>query len=374
MALVGSLSASGCGGDTESQGESASSALNGLVWQREAGCVRSVALAYHSQWAIGCDGDGSDFHIYRRPWSGTQATGQWEQMPGMATKIAGSPDALFPWVVNSGGGIFRFFANGQEAVETNRRWDPIPGCAVDIAVANGSRDISGDRVSVVGCDAAIYQWNGGGWSGFGNGSGRAKAVARSWDGTTWVVGTDSSMYRWNGSFWAGIGGVASAQSVLNQTGGGANNVSVVGTDLRTYMFDGSTWIPQMERVPSGLPIVSLVSAYTAADSAGTLWQARVGSLPPPPPGGGGGTPPPPPSGGPSCGGQGGPCCTTGSACSSSSLICLPNAFGGLSCTNDPEGKCNGVGEQCCNNGSTTFSCDDRFFSGLTCRDGATCQL
>ncbi|MCB1739234.1 MAG: hypothetical protein KDK91_02615, partial [Gammaproteobacteria bacterium] len=219
------------------------------------GPVHASATPSQAQWvyldraandvAIGADGEmwhlGTDVRPYGHSIYRRTAAGDWEQMPGEATRIAvGSKDHVA--VVNSAHDIFRWTGQGWQQLPgkahdigmaqdgglwvigadarfggygiyqwTNNGWRNIPGAAVKIDVGPGQQAV------VVNDSGAIYRWSGAQWIGM---PGRASDVAMGSDGGIWMLGTlDGGMggyspYRWTGQDWqiaAGLGLHISAQ-------------------------------------------------------------------------------------------------------------------------------------------------------------------
>jgi hypothetical protein len=85
-----------------------STAYGSGSWQKSnaGGCATDIAVGGSLDepvWIVGCGGS-PDGGIFKLVYNGIQ--GSWQQVTGLATRIAVGPQG-FPWVVNSAGGVYR---------------------------------------------------------------------------------------------------------------------------------------------------------------------------------------------------------------------------------------------------------------------------
>ena len=74
---------------------------SGDSWQRVAGCAKKIAAGGAGPWVLGCAKGGSGgYQIFS--WNGSA----WDLVPGAAVEIAVDSSGS-PWVVSTGGEIFR---------------------------------------------------------------------------------------------------------------------------------------------------------------------------------------------------------------------------------------------------------------------------
>jgi hypothetical protein len=100
-----------------------------------------------------------------------------EKMPGAGVRISVGPDGA-PWIVNSGGIIYRW---------VNDTFEAVAGRAKDVAVgADGT-------VWKIGWDNSLQKWNGHGWDRM---PGSAVTISIQPDGSPWIVNANGEIHRW----------------------------------------------------------------------------------------------------------------------------------------------------------------------------------
>ncbi|MEP6995734.1 MAG: tectonin domain-containing protein, partial [Acidobacteriota bacterium] len=215
-----------------------------------------------TMWMLGTDAGPGGFNIYRR------SGGNWQQIPGSATRIAVDPKGA-AWVVNNTGNIFRW--NGTA-------FDTMSGSAIDVGIgADGT-------VWILGTDDAAKRWTGSAWTSIGGG---AKSIAVGPDGNPWVVNGAGDIWRHDGKAWIALSGhaadiaVDAAGSVFVVGGpaapGGLTVQQLAGT---TWTADGSVGGVRIAAGPKGMVIVAQDAAAGSALQA-RLQEGTVLALPPP---------------------------------------------------------------------------------------------
>ncbi len=174
-------------------------------WRPMPGMATDVA----DGWIVGTNRIGRDFGIWR--WQ----DGQWQAMPGFATRIGGPYER--PWVVNSRYETYAW--NGSD-------WDRMPGLATDV----GDGWIVG--TNAIGKDFGIWRWQDGKWEampGFG------RRIAGPYE-RPWVVNSRREVYAWNGESWDPMPGAA-----LDVGDGWVIGARSYGKDHRVWRWQGDDW-------------------------------------------------------------------------------------------------------------------------------------
>jgi hypothetical protein len=191
------------------------------AWSLLPGCAKTVGRGGGQTWVIGCGSNGpGGGGIFR--WNGSN----WDQTDGAAVDVAVTDEGI-PWVINSGGQIFRRVSN---------TWQQLPGCAKSIGSGGG-------QTWVIGCGggpsgAGIFRWNGANWD---QTDGAATAVAVGSDGTPWVVNGGGQIFRRVSNTWEVLPGCAKG---IGRGGGqtwvlGCSNNGAGGWAI--FRWNGSNW-------------------------------------------------------------------------------------------------------------------------------------
>lgn len=170
-------------------------------------------------WYIGKTGPSpSDMHIYS--WTPAGAT----QMP-VAAGVRIAVDSLdYPWVVNSGGQLWRWTGG------------------TFILLRSGVRDIAfggQNSVWILGTDGVVYRWDGQNWNAHSGAYGEGASIAAGPDANPWVVNTRGAIWRLEQGAWRQLPGAGSDIAV-----GVDGIVYVVGTGGQLWkMAPGAAWQP-----------------------------------------------------------------------------------------------------------------------------------
>ncbi|NOZ13037.1 MAG: hypothetical protein GXO69_05240 [Acidobacteria bacterium] len=193
-----------------------------------------------SVWIVGTNPVYGGYDIYR--W----IKNRFVRIDGGAVRLDVGPRGA-PWVVNKMHDIYRW----------NRRWERMPGKAVDVGIgADGSVFVLGTRKIPGGYE--IYKWNGSNWKRI---PGAAVRIDVDDAGNPWVVNDAGGIYKWSGSGWRMLPGRGT-----DITAGGESRW-VLGTDSVPGGHGIYKWNSRKrnwDRIPGGAVAIS-----TGGRAAGT---------------------------------------------------------------------------------------------------------
>jgi hypothetical protein len=236
----------------------------GSIWTMYPGAANDLSVgANGATWIVGTNLVTGGFGIFNWTASG------WSSVAGGAVRIAVDPSGQ-PWVLNSGGEIWRRSAGGG--------WQMLPGAGSDIGIgADGSVWLTGTNAGPGGY--GIFRWNGSGWSAVGGGAVRISVGAK---GAAWVVNDGGYIFEWTAAGWVSHPGLAHDIGV-----GADNTVWVTGSDAVSGGYDifhwtGSDWgwtaggATNIAVGPTGIPWIANSVGAIFTGRQGT-WQAKPGT-------------------------------------------------------------------------------------------------
>lgn len=221
-------------------------------WRQLPGCAQDIGVGFDgSAFIIGCNKTGNDYGIWKL------INGQWTEIGGLATRIAVTPEGI-PWVVNSGGNIWRW----SEVAG----WQLMPGLAYDIGIGTHG------HVWVVGRDAenggfGVHRWNGTTWEKIDGGAVRISVAPI---GLPWVLNNAFQIWRRVENKWELIPGQARDIGV-----GPTGDVYVIGVTALNGGYDIQRWSgTRFERIPGAAMNLSVGATGEpwVVNSAGHIFQ------------------------------------------------------------------------------------------------------
>lgn len=181
---------------------------------------------------------------------------QWEQIPGVANRIAASSDTTFAvWILGENNSVFKwnedlfkwenFGGTAEEiAVELpdrpwvindkqiyrlrKRVWQKMPGKAIDISSGGGDTWILGENGEAYKWREDLYSWL--------NYGGKADLIAIDSNGIPWVI-NNKQIYRLRSRNWQKMPGKATGIA------GGGGEIWIIGENKQVYKWneDGFKW-------------------------------------------------------------------------------------------------------------------------------------